>query len=109
MRIIAQMSTMDEVSADLARVTVTLGERLAGTGSRDTVISDGTARAIASWYASPRHHLALTALSQGATVHPGSVEMDIRDARAGVPAAERYPLDLLMAWVRDRHARESDD
>ena len=114
LQITAQMATTVQVERDLARVTMALTERLSKPGAmrrRVTtgyraaaadlpVITDGTARAIASWFASPRDDQSVTLLSMGREVEARGVMSDIVRIRHRMVPAERYPLDLLMEWVR---------
>lgn len=114
LQITAQMATTDEVERDLALVTIAMVERMSSVQvvSMESgrlriaqvkpakVIEDSTARAIASWFASPRDDQSVTLLSMGREVEARKVMSDIIRIRHRMTPSERYPLDLLMEWVR---------
>lgn len=101
-QVAAPMHTTDEVAQDLARVTVAMVERLCQTYdplAEVVVMHAGSARAIASWYASPRANPYLTALSQGRAAPAMGLVDEISALRDQVDSDDRYALDLLQRWV----------
>lgn len=109
LQITANMATTDEVERDLALVTIDIIERASGMpGGPHRIIADSTARAIASWFASPRTDQGVTMLSMGMEAEAHRVMSDIVHIRRRMAPSERYPLDLLMEWVRDKRREEAD-